>query len=347
MKVSLNLVKKYVDLEGLSVEDIVRRLTFAGVEVESVSTLASGTNLTVGQVLTCENMPDSDHLHLTTVDAGAHGVLHIVCGAPNVRKGLKVIVAQVGAKLPGGEIKLSSIRGVESHGMCCSLLELGVDAKYLNEKQTSGIEELPSDAPVGESDVLGYLGLDDQILNLKILANRPDLLSLYNVAKEVGAIFSRKVNIPTYSEKENFKTELKVGSETKRCSQFSGREIRNLKVKESPKYMKEALRSMGVRSINNIVDIGNYVMLLTGQPLHMYDADKLEKAELIAKDDKTIDFVALDEQTYKVIPGDIVITTNDKAMCLGGVMGSLECAVDEYNRNIYVGVVCFDFESVR
>ena len=128
MKVSLNLVKKYVDLEGLSVEDIVRRLTFAGVEVESVSTLASGTNLTVGQVLTCENMPDSDHLHLTTVDTGSHGILHIVCGAPNVRKGLKVIVALDGAVLPGGTIHKGKVRGHDSEGMLCSLLELGVDA---------------------------------------------------------------------------------------------------------------------------------------------------------------------------------------------------------------------------
>ena len=346
MLVSVKELKKYVDLEGLRAEQIAEGLTFAGIEVEEVTSLASGTHLVIGHILECENHPDSDHLHVLKVDLGKE-VKQIVCGAPNARKGLKVIVAQVGAKLPGGEIKLSSIRGVESHGMCCSLLELGVDSKYLSEKQTSGIEELPEDAPVGESDVLGYLGLDDSILNLKILANRPDLLSLYNVAKEVGAIFSRKVVIPSHKEKENFKTELKVGSETSRCSQFSGREIRNLKVKESPKYMKEALRSMGVRSINNIVDIGNYVMLLTGQPLHMYDADKLEKAELIAKDDKTIDFVALDEQTYKVIPGDIVITTNDKAMCLGGVMGSLECAVDENTKNIYIEAASFDGASVR
>ena len=296
MLVSINELKKYVDLSGLSAEEIANGLTFAGIEVEEVSTLASGTNLVIGHILECEEHPDSDHLHVLKVDLGKE-VKQIVCGAPNARKGLKVIVALVGAKLPGGEIKPSVIRGVESNGMCCSLLELGVDSKYLNEKQTKGIEELPEDAPVGESDVLGYLGLSDEILNLKILANRPDLLSLYNVAKEVGAIFSRKVNIPTYEVKDNFKTSLVVGSSTSRCSQFSGREIKGIVIKDSPKFMKEALTSMGVRPINNIVDIGNYVMLLTGQPLHMYDADKLDKAELIARDDLSCDFVALDEQT--------------------------------------------------
>ena len=348
MLVSLKAVKQYVNLDDLSAEDIANGLTFAGIEVEEASSLASGTNLVVGHILKCEKHPDSDHLHILKVDLGPkYGVEQIVCGAPNARVGLKVIVARVGAKLPGGEIKKGVIRGVESNGMCCSLLELGVDAKYLNESQTKGIEELPLDAEVGNEDVLGYLGLDDSVLNLKVLANRPDLLSLYNVAKEIGAIFSREVKIPSYEVKGDFKTELKVGSDTDKCSQFAGREIRGITVKESPKYMKEALRAMGVRSINNIVDIGNYVMLLTGQPLHMYDKDKLSKAELIAKSDLKCDFVALDEKTYSIIPGDIVITSNGKAMCLGGVMGSLECAVDENTKNIYIEAASFDGASIR
>ena len=348
MLVSLKTVKQYVNLDGLSAEEIANGLTFAGIEVEEVSSLASGTNLVVGHILECEKHPDSDHLHILKVDLGPkYGVEQIVCGAPNARKDLKVIVARVGAKLPGGEIKKGVIRGVESNGMCCSLLELGVDAKYLSESQTKGIEELPSDAKVGEEDVLGYLGLDDDILNLKVLANRPDLLSLYNVALEIGAIFSREVKIPKYKVEPTFKTELKVGSETEKCTQFAGREIKDIKIKESPKYMKEALRAMGVRSINNIVDIGNYVMLLTGQPLHMYDKDKLSKAELIARSDLECDFVALDEKTYHIIPGDISITTNKKPMCLGGVMGSLECAVDENTKNIYIEAASFDGASIR
>ena len=348
MLVSLKTVKKYVDLSGLSANDVAEGLTFAGIEVEEVSSLASGTNLVIGHIFKCEKHPDSDHLHILKVDLGPkYGVEQIVCGAPNARVGLKVIVARVGAKLPGGEIKKGVIRGVESNGMCCSLLELGVDAKYLSKAQTSGIEELSSDAEVGNEDVLGYLGLDDEVLNLKVLANRPDLLSLYNVAREIAAIFSREIKIPTYEVKETFKTELKVGSETDKCTQFSGREIKNIVIKESPKYIKESLLAMGVRSINNIVDIGNYVMLLTGQPLHMYDKDKLSKAELIARSNYNGKFVALDEQSYDVIEGDIVISNNGKPMCLGGVMGALECAVDENSKNIYIESASFDGASIR
>lgn len=348
MLVSLREIKKYVNINDLSPEDIANGLTFAGIEVEEVTSLASGTNLVIGEVLECEMHPDSDHLHVLKVDLGPkYGVEQIVCGAPNARKGLKVIVARVGAKLPGGEIKNGVIRGVSSNGMCCSLLELGVDSKFLSEEQTKGIEELPLEAEVGNEDVLGYLGLDDAILNLKILANRPDMLSIYNVAREIGAIFSREVDIPSYEEKETFKTDLVVGSETDKCSQFSGRELKGIKIKESPKFMQEALRSMGIRSINNIVDIGNYVMLLTGQPLHMYDKDKLPAHKLIARNDLEGDFVALDEKTYKVINDDLVITSEGKMMCLGGVMGSLECAVDDKTKNIYIEAASFDGATIR
>ncbi len=348
MLVSLKNIKEYVSLDGLTAEEIANGLTFAGIEVEEIKRLASGTNLVIGEVKSCVAHPDSDHLHILNVDLGEeYGEQQIVCGAPNARTGLKVIVARVGAKLPGGEIKAGVIRGQASNGMCCSLLELGVDAKYLSEYQQAGIEELPEDAPVGEEDVLGYLGLDDEVLNLKVLANRPDLLSLFNVAREIGAIFSRKVSIPEPKEKPDFETDLVVGSKTDKCSQFSGKEIRDIVVKDSPKWMKEYLMAMGVRSINNIVDIGNYVMLVTGQPLHMYDADKLSAANLTARDDYEGDFIALDEKTYKVIPGDIVICCNKKPMCLGGVMGSLECAVDENTKNIYIEAASFDGATIR
>lgn len=348
MLVSLKNINEYVSLEGLSAEQIANGLTFAGVEVEEISRMASGTNLIIGEVLECQKHPDSDHLHILKVNLGdKYGVTQIVCGAPNARTGLKVIVARVGAHLPEIEIKKGVIRGVESNGMCCSLLELGVDAKYLSDYQKAGIEELPSDAPVGEENVLGYLGLDDEVLNLKVLANRPDLLSLFNVAREIGAIFDRKVKIPEMKEHVNFQTTLKVGSETEKCSQFSSKEIKGIVTKPSPKWLSNYLTAMGVRSINNIVDIGNYVMLMTGQPLHMYDADKLAKKELIARSDYEGDFVALDENNYKVIKGDIVITSNGKPECLGGVMGAHSCAVDENTKNIYIEVASFDGATIR
>nr|MCR5506208.1 phenylalanine--tRNA ligase subunit beta [Bacilli bacterium] len=250
MLVSLKNVKQYVSLEGLTAEQIADGLTFAGVEVEEISRMASGTNLIIGEIKECVAHPNSDHLHVLQVDLGnKYGVTQIVCGAPNARKGLKVIVAMAGAKLPQIEIKKGVIRGEESNGMCCSLLELGVDGKYLSDYQKAGIEELPEDAPVGEEDVLGYLGLDDEVLNLNVLANRPDLLSIYNVAKEIGAIFDRKVEIPQIAPREDFKTDLKVGSATERCVQFSAKEIKNIVTKPSPKWLSNYLTAMGVRSI--------------------------------------------------------------------------------------------------
>ncbi len=348
MLVSLKNIQEYVSLEGLNAQQIADGLTYAGVEVEEVSSLASGTNLVIGEILECEKHPDSDHLHILQVNLGEkYGVTQIVCGAPNARAGLKVIVARVGAKLPQVEIKKGVIRGVESNGMCCSLLELGVDGKYLTDYQKAGIEELPLDAPVGEENVLGYLELDDQILNLKVLANRPDLLSLFNVAREIGAIFDREVKIPQMPEKVDFISSLVVGSKTDKCSQFSAKEIKGIVTKPSPKWLSTYLMAMGVRSINNIVDIGNYVMLMTGQPLHMYDADKLAKAELIARSDYQGDFIALDENNYKIIDGDIVITCNGKPECLGGVMGALDCAVDENTKNIYIESASFDGATIR
>lgn len=348
MKVSFNLLKKFVDLEGLTPEEIAHRLTFAGVEVESIEKLASGSKLVVGEVIYCENMENSDHLHVTKVNCGPkYGTLDIVCGAPNCRKGLKVIVALDGCVLPGGTIKKGQIRGHESNGMLCSLLELGVDSKYLNEEQTKGIEELPADAVVGDENVLGLLGLDDVVLDLKLLANRSDMYSLINVAKEINTLFSKPLSLPKISVKETFKANFPVASKTEKCPQFSARVVKGIETKESPKWLKEALRSSGIRSINNIVDIGNYVMLLTGQPLHMYDLDKLEKAELVVRDDIEGEFVALDEKTYLLQKGDICITSNGKVMCLGGVMGSLACAVDENTKNIVIEAANFDYASIR
>lgn len=348
MKVSLKWLKNYVDLEGISAEEIAQKLTFAGIEVEEIIHMASGTNLVVGEIVECEKHPESDHLHILKVDEGEkYGVNQIVCGAPNARVGLKVIVARVGAVLPKITIAKSTIRGVESNGMCCSLLELGVESKYLTEAQINGIEELPMDAKVGEEDVLGYLGLDDTIFDLKLLANRSDCLAMQNVAREVAALFEKDVNLPYVNHYDGKKSNFKVDSQTDLCKEFAIREIRNIKVKESPKWLKERLFASGVRSINNIVDIGNYIMLLTGQPLHMYDLDKLKSEELTVRSDYEGDFVALDEKTYKLIKGDIVIMNEDEVMCLGGVMGSLKCAVDENTKNLAIEAANFDAKTIR
>ena len=347
MNVSYNWLKKHVDLEGLTPEEVARKLTFSGVEVEDIRYLASGTNLVIGEILSCEAHPDSDHLHVLNVDEGSFGVQQIVCGAPNARKGLKVIVARVGAKLPEVEIKASVIRGVESNGMCCSLLELGVDPKYLSDYQKAGIEELPLDAPVGESDVLGYLGLDDVVLELSVLPNRPDLYALNNVAREVACLFKREYTLDELCSYPLEKTTFKVGSTTKSCPLFSGRVIRGVKTKESPKWMQEVLMAAGIRSINNVVDIGNFAMLLSGQPLNMYDLDKLPEPSLTARDDLEGEFLAMDGNTYTLQKGDIVIASGDQPMCLGGIMTADACKVDENSRNIVVEAAYFQGAPIR
>ena len=346
MLVSLKEVGKYVDLIGLTPEEIANKLTDAGIEVEEIKYLSTATNLVIGEVLSCINHPSSDHLHLCKVDIKDE-ILDIVCGAPNCRKGLKVIVAKVGSKLPGGEIKESIIRGEPSKGMLCSLKELGVEDKYLTLEQINGIEELPSDAKVGDTNVLSYLGLDDVILNLKLLANRSDCLAIYNISREIGALFNRQVNIPIYNDKIDYQIDFKVGSTTSKCKVFTGTLFKNITVKESPRWLKEFLRSEGIRSINNVVDVGNYIMLLTGQPVHMYDFDKLPAKELIVKDNFDIDVVALDEKTYHILPNDLVVSSNDVPVCIGGIMGLKNVEVDENTKNIILEVASFYGANVR
>ena len=347
MLVSLNEISKYVDISELSKEEIASRLTFSGIEVEEIKTLSKATSLVVGKVISCIPHPNSDHLHVCKVDIKDE-ILDIVCGAPNCKEGIKVIVAKVGAKLPGGEIKAGEIRGYKSNGMLCALNELGVDPKYLKEEQIKGIEILSDDFEVGDSDILHKLGLDDVILDLSLLANRSDCYSLFNVSREIGALFNRKVNIleanddSTYEEKE-----FKVDSLTPNCKEFSVKIVKGIEVKDSPAWLKNCLRSEGIRTINNIVDLGNYIMLLTGQPIHMYDYDKLVKKELIVRSDINEKFIALDEKEYSIHEGDICVTSSGKTMCLGGIMGGLDSEVTNDTKNIVIEVANFNHASIR
>ena len=347
MKISYRYLSSRLDLSNISPEEVAKKLTFAGAEVEEISYLASGTNLIIGKIISCVEHPDSDHLHILQVDEGKEGVHQIVCGAPNARAGLKVIVARNGAKLPGGEIKPSVIRGVESDGMCCSLLELGVDAKFLTEYQTKGIEELPEDAPVGEENVLAYLGLDDVVLDLSLLPNRPDLYAYENVVKEVACLFNLEIKPNLIDVPLRKKTSFSVSSATPKCPLFTGMVVRDIVTKPSPKWMQNILTSAGIRSINNVVDIGNYVMLVTGQPLNMYDLDKLPAANLEVIDDYEGDFLAMDGKTYHLEKGDLLVSTNRQGMCLAGIMTADCCRVDENTKNIVVEAACFDGASIR
>ena len=350
MKASVKLLRRFVDLEGISTSEIVDKLTFAGLEVEDVYSLAQANNLVIGQILECEAHPSSDHLHILQVDLGPkYGVTQIVCGAPNARVGLKVIVARVGAELKsiGITIQKGVIRGVESNGMCCALTELGVNKMFLNQHQIDGIEELPEDAEVGNENVLEYLGLDDEVIDINVLANRSDCLSVFSLSKEVGALLNRKVKLIDEANFNELPSDIKVKSSTKACSQFSIKLVEGCVTRPSPKWLSAYLMAHGIRSINNIVDIGNYVMILTGQPLHMYDYDKLTSNEFDVRDDYECEFVALDEKTYNVTKGDIVITNNGKIGCLGGVMGALECAVDASTSRIAIESANFNGAQVR
>ena len=345
---SYRLLKEYVDVEGLSIKDITSKLTLAGFELEGIEQLSSGTNLVIGEVLECEDHPNSDHLHVTKTSIGDE-VLQIVCGAPNCRKGLKVIVALPGAELPAKGITIGkgAIRGIESNGMLCSLLELGVNEEMLSEYQKAGIEELDENAPVGDKNPLGYLNLDDTIIDVNVTPNRADVLGLNHFFKEVAAILDRKV-IKEYEVEvtRSGESKYKAGSATPLCDYFSMTTIEGVVVKESPKWMQNILTSHGIKCINNIVDIGNYVTLMTGQPLHMYDANKLESNNFVVKSDYEGKVVALDDKEYEIIPGDLVVTNNDKVVCIAGVMGDAATMISETTTNIALEVALFDGTTI-
>ena len=349
MKLSINFLKDYVDLdENIDVKKIADDMTNAGNEYDEAGSLINCTNLVIGEVLECTMHPDSDHLHCCKVDVG-NEVLNIVCGAPNVRKGLKVIVALAGAKLPGGEIKRGIIRGQESNGMICSIAELGLENKFLKEEDKAGIHELPQDAKVGE-DPIKYMGMDDSVIDFDLTANRGDLLSILGMAYEVGAIYDKKVKDIDLSHKENnedINDTFKVKVNTENCSIFLAKKIKNVVIKESPAYIKNRLIASGIRPINNVVDISNYVMLETGQPLHFYDADTLEGCLEVRMAKEGEKLTTLDGIERILKEEDIVISNGKKAIGLAGVMGGLETEITEKTKNIIIESAIFDNVKIR
>ena len=345
---NLEWVKDYIDISDQDLNELARKITESGINIEKVISNHID-NLTIGEVLECENHPDSDHLHVCLVDIGSK-TTQIVCGAPNVRKGLKVIVALPGAVLPGDfEIKVSKIRGVESNGMICALYELGLEEKT-DEAYARGIEELNSDAKVG-SDPLVYLGLGETLYELDIHKHRNnDCYYHIGFAYEIGAILNRKVTLPEnkYSEISESALDLvKLSVETEKCPYYTAKIVKNVKVGESPDFIKKRLNSLGMRSINNVVDISNYVMLEYGQPLHFFDRKKLGNNILVrdAKDDEEI--VTLDDEARKLSHNDIVITDGVKPVAIAGVMGGKNTEVDDDTTEILIEAAIFDPVSIR
>ncbi|MBP5279331.1 MAG: phenylalanine--tRNA ligase subunit beta, partial [Erysipelotrichaceae bacterium] len=350
MKLSLKWLSDFIDLSGLTDQQIIDQMVKCGFEVESVEKLSEGTNLVVGKVLECKDHPNSDHLHLTRTDIGSE-VLDIVCGAPNCIEGLKVIVAKVGAKLPGGEIKAGVIRGEASNGMLCSLKELGIKEEILPSDSPShnGIEELDNRFEVGDTDILNKLGYEDTILDVSVYANRPDCLSMFAMAMEMGAILDRKVTIPDYAgaSKIGDKSDFVLKSESKNCPHFLAKVVNSVTIKESPEWMKQHLRANGVKCINNLVDISNYVMLETGQPLHFYDLRSNPAKEITVKDNYEGSYTALDGIEYKIEKGDLMITSENKPIGIAGIMGGDNTKILDDTSSLIIEAALFDHAQIR
>ena len=348
MKLSTNFVKDYVDID-VDLKTLAEDMTGVGNEYDSAQKLINATNLVVGEVIECEMHPDSDHLHVCKVNVGDE-VLQIVCGAPNVRKGLKVVVALPGAVLPGDfKIKAGVIRGVESNGMLCSIAELGLDSKFLKPEDKEGIHELPETAVPGE-DPIKLMGMDDGVIDFELTANRGDLLSILGMAYEIGAIYDKKVkdiDLSYNQSNEDINNSFKVNVKTDNCSIFLAKRVENVVIKESPAFIKNRLIASGIRPINNVVDISNYVMLEVGQPLHYYDADTLNGCLEVRMAEENEKLTTLDNVERTLSSEDIVISDGKKAIGLAGVMGGAETEITENTKNIMIESAIFDNVKIR
>ena len=372
MNISYKWLKRYINLTD-DAQTVAKILTSIGLEVgtvETVQTIKGGLEgLVVGQVLTCVPHPNSDHLHITTTDYG-EGPVQIVCGAPNVAAGQKVIVATVGTRLYSGDesfvIKRGKIRGEESLGMLCAEDEIGVGTSH------DGIIVLPEDTPIGMTAKEYYHIEDDTLIEVDITPNRSDGASHYGVArdlyayyvahnkqfkveslklKEVDKLDSLKLTKPDVSafKVDNHNLEIKVNVEnTDACPRYSGVSIQGVTVKESPDWLKNALTSIGLRPINNIVDVTNFVLFEMGQALHAFDADKIAGKQIIVKNaNQGQKFVTLDGVERELDARDLMICNANEPMCIAGVFGGLDSGVTEATTNVFLESAYFDPVSIR
>ncbi|MDP5276598.1 phenylalanine--tRNA ligase subunit beta [Chengkuizengella axinellae] len=353
MRVSYGWLSEYVDVTGYSASDLAEKLTRSGVEVDIVEKLNQGiTNVVVGYVKTCEKHPNADKLSLCTVDVGKEEDLQIICGAKNIAAGQKVPVAVPGAVLPGNfKIKKAKLRGVESYGMICSAKELGMNDRLLPKEIQEGILVLPDDTNVGD-DILEVLGLNDEVLELELTPNRSDCLSMIGTAYEIAAILGREVKLPLAEVSSSStiaadKISVKNLS-PENCHHYSARYIEEVSIQPSPLWMQNRLMAAGIRPINNIVDITNYVMLEYGQPLHAFDADQLNEGHievrLAEKDEK---MTTLDEVERTLEESMLLITDGTKPVAIAGVMGGANSEVQAETINILLESAKFSGSSVR
>ena len=347
MLISLNWLKQYIDLEGKEVGELEKALTMIGQEVEKIEIKGDNLdNVVVGHLIEVKKHPNADSLTLCKVDNGKE-ILQIVCGATNHKTGDKVALAQVGAKLREDfTIKKGKIRGEESNGMLCSEDELGIGS------DKDGIIILPEDAPVG-TPLKEYLGINDTVFELEITPNRPDCLSHIGIARELAAYYGKELKYPktviNKEVQEKTSDNIKVKIEDSNLSRrYVTRILKGVTVKESPKWLKERIEAVGLRSINNIVDVSNFILMEMNHPNHVFDLDKIEGNEIIVKTANKGDvLVTLDDQERKLENEDIVIADSKKILAVGGVMGSFDSQVTDSTKNVLLEVAHFNPQNVR
>ena len=347
--ISLEWVKDYIDISDEDLKELAVKITKAGINVEKVIT-KNMEHLVIGEIKECVDHPDSDHLHVCQVDIGNESLEQIVCGAPNARKGIKVIAALPGAVLPGDfEIKKSKIRGVESNGMLCALYELGLEEKT-EEAYNRGIHEFEDNAPVGKNPIV-YMGLDDTMYELDIHKHRNnDCYYHIGFAYEIACILNKKVTLPDDNFDEiddSIENHFSLKVETSKCPYYLARMVTDVEIKESPSFVQKRLIAAGMRPINNVVDISNYVMLEYGQPLHFFDKDTLGNNVLVRDAKEGEKVVTLDNKERTLKASDIVITDGEKPVCIAGVMGGLNTEVTENTKTILIESAIFDATSIR
>jgi phenylalanyl-tRNA synthetase beta chain len=357
MKISLSWLQQYLKVD-LSTDEISELLTDIGLEVEGVhkyETIKGGLKgIVIGKILTVDKHPDADRLNLTSVDVGADDPLQIVCGAPNVAVGLNVPVATVGTRLYDGDesfkIKRSKIRGQISNGMICGPDEIGLGAK------TDGIMELPDDAKVGMAGADYFNINEDVVFEIGLTPNRSDAMSHIGVARDLKAVLNSrgddlKMCMPSIKDfkidNKDLTIDVNIESEAL-CPRYSGVSISNVIVNESPDWLKHKLLSIGINPINNIVDITNYVLHETGQPLHAFDTEKILGKEIIVKTlNKETNFTTLDENKRKLSENDLMICNAEEPMCIAGVFGGLDSGVTNDTKSIFIESAYFDPTSIR
>ena len=350
MHVSMKWLADYVSVPD-EMQAFCDRLDLTGTGVEGCETVgASLDGVVVGHVLTCEPHPDSDHMHVTTVDVGGEEPLQIVCGAPNCRQGLKVACATIGTVMPGDEgfkIKKSKLRGVASCGMLCSGRELGLSSDH------AGILELPEDAPVG-MPYAEYLGLSDQVLDLEITPNRPDCLSMKGMAREVAAMYDIEwsykpaVEVPGPANAEKVEDIVDVAiDDAELCQRYTARVIRGVKIGPSPEWLVERISAMGARPINNVVDVTNYILFELGQPLHAFDLNAFspdangKRHVVVRAAADGSKFTTLDGVERELSSDMCMITDGTCDVCLGGVMGGLDSEVTDSTVDVLLESAAF------